>query len=182
MKCSITNQHPDKCVLSGFALRGHRLITHCSYCHTLGGVTGTLQQYTISTTLAMQQVKGCTICEVPARYHCSRCQTVSYCGSGHQRLDWAQHKKTCRATADITTARMTAGSSDSVRGCLGGMPSKKKQKNNDDGELHCSHCLKFLAARTYRVRFRAFDCTQPFVLRIISPLLGIMRHNNGSLP
>ncbi|DAA74727.1 TPA_exp: Uncharacterized protein A8136_3043 [Trichophyton benhamiae CBS 112371] len=39
--------------------------------------------------------KKCVVCSAPGKL-CLGCKKVAYCGTEHQRLDWANHKATCK--------------------------------------------------------------------------------------
>ena len=55
--------------------------------------------------------KLCDQCNRPgARFRCSRCKCACYCSAGCQRAAWAQHKRTCLATAAVSGAAKAATS------------------------------------------------------------------------
>jgi hypothetical protein len=43
----------------------------------------------------------CALCQEAATKRCSRCKTVWYCSTEHQRTDWKNHKKECNETEQL---------------------------------------------------------------------------------
>lgn len=41
----------------------------------------------------------CNVCQKSSTTRCGRCKSVYYCGPEHQKGDWKQHSKVCKAPA-----------------------------------------------------------------------------------
>ena len=44
---------------------------------------------------------SCSLCSDPAELRCSRCKSVTYCCSNHQKNDWKRHKQLCCSIPEV---------------------------------------------------------------------------------
>lgn len=48
-------------------------------------------------------VRLCEVCGIRGPFSCSNCKEVSYCSSGHQKIDWMNgHKNKCKKTVTVS--------------------------------------------------------------------------------
>lgn len=48
---------------------------------------------------------SCAVCQAPAILKCNQCDSVYYCGSGHQAEDWRMHKAKCMSSDKYNASR-----------------------------------------------------------------------------
>ena len=105
--------------------------------------------------------KKCGYCHSKASLMCTKCRSVYYCSSDHQKSHWKAHKKNCTLPnyTDTIQELETSISSLSIQEALASLEAAKK-------EIKRIEAFRELAANEYHNAKKSLEETEKYVIII----------------